>query len=312
MMRRDGSLPLRVAARGGAVSLLLALVALAPLGIPALAAAAEEVTFVWEENTDPVSGYRLYAREAYSDAYRMIWEGGENRHTVPLLLAGCAKKRLFTVRAFNGGAESGNSNVVELGGACVDFPDVGIQGFDKAGYLAQKLAHLAKLDPDWEGKDPAFLEGWWLSVGMRPVDDYKVNGHREGLSPNRLFNHREYRAAVARAMHAAGEFGTLEEARAAFRAAWPGDAYRHYLQYGAAAGIDPSNGFDESAYLANQLAAYRRVDPDWNALSVDDLRAWLISVNLTPLTHYIHYGAHEGIAAPPVPPGERVTPDDKP
>lgn len=267
---------------------------------------AENVTLRWDESRGQVSGYRLYVKEKPWDAFRMVWQGKQARHTFATLGPGCGKKYIFTVRAYNRSGESEDSNGVEYEGACVDIPDVALQGFDSSYYLNSKLASVRLLDTAWADKDVVFLENWFHELGMTAEEHYIHYGRVEGLAPNRYFNHGEYILAMATAMYHDGDYATVEEARTALKKAWPGDAYRHYIQYGAAKAINPSNTFDEGIYLSNKLASLQMLDPDWNALSVDDLRSWLISINLTPLTHYLVYGRHDGLAAPAVPLGERV------
>jgi S-layer protein len=109
--------------------------------------------------------------------------------------------------------------------------------------------------------------------------------------------------AKAQALFDAGGYSSVEAAKAAFDNAWPFDPYLHYIQYGSAEGINPSNAFDESEYLATKLADLQAdavTSADWAGKTVDDLRAVLAAAGLSALGHYQAYGKIEGIAVTPV------------
>jgi len=180
------------------------------------------------------------------------------------------------------------------------------QGFDKEYYLAAKLAQLQAVDPAiWSSYTSAQLETLLASYGFTAETHYSQYGYLEGLAPNQYFNHSEYILAKATALCDAGLYATVELATAAFEAAWPGDAYLHYLADGAAEGLNPSNDFDESQYLTDKLAALQ-ASGDWLGKTIDDLRSLLASVGMTALDHYLNYGWNEGLSVTPVPIDERV------
>ena len=176
-----------------------------------------------------------------------------------------------------------------------------LQGFDKSYYLSAKLAALQANDSSWDDKTTNDLDSFLKNVGFLAETHYSQHGYLEGLEPNQYFNHSEYILAKATAMNHSGTYSSVEEAQAAFKAAWPYDAYQHYLQYGAAEGINPSNSFDESEYLADKLAALRAEDSDWDYKTIDDLRILFDSYGMTVLDHYMNYGAAEGLSVTPVP-----------
>jgi hypothetical protein len=181
-----------------------------------------------------------------------------------------------------------------------------LQGFDRMYYLAAKLAQLQAVDPAiWGSYTIATLETLLLNYGFTAESHYSQYGYLEGLAPNQYFNHSEYILAKATALCDAGLYASVEEATAAFNAAWTGDAYLHYLVYGAAEGINPSNDFDESSYLADKLAALQ-ASGVWLGKTIDELRSLLASLNMTALDHYLNYGWKEGLSVTPVPVSERV------
>jgi subtilisin family serine protease len=184
-----------------------------------------------------------------------------------------------------------------------------IAGFDKAYYLAGKLAALQLSDLAWTKKNISFLETFLANCGFTPESHYSKYGWQEGLSPNQYFNHSEYITAKATAMYNAGGYLTVEAAKVAFNAVWKQDAYQHYLLYGAAEGVNPSNTFDESQYLTDKLNALQvgaSSSTQWAGKTIADLRSALAYIGMTTLDHYLHYGQYEGLSVTPVPEGERV------
>jgi len=190
-----------------------------------------------------------------------------------------------------------------------------LQGFDKEYYLAAKLAAL-QADPayatDWATKTTTDLEAFLKIEGFTPESHYQAYGWAEGLAPNALFNAAEYKQAKFEALVADGEYDTVAEAEAAFDEAWPFNPYLHYVQYGSAEGINPSNAFDESEYLASKLADLK-TDPDtateWADKTVDDVKDAFAAAGLSALGHYQAYGEDEGIAVTEVPADEKVADD---
>jgi S-layer protein len=188
-----------------------------------------------------------------------------------------------------------------------------LQGFDEAYYLSAKLAALAVEYPEWATKTTDDLKAFMANVGFTPESHYSQIGYTEGLAPNAYFNHNEYTLAKAQQLFDANLYGSISEAQAAFEAAWTGDAYLHYLQYGAAEGINPSNDFDASSYLADKLAdlqADSATAADWADKTEADVLAAFTAAGLTPLTHYIAFGEDEGLTVTEVPADEQVDPGE--
>lgn len=190
-----------------------------------------------------------------------------------------------------------------------------LQGFVESEYLAAKLAQLQSNYTEWAGKDADFLKTVLANLGMTPEQHYQDFGWAEGLAPNNLFNAAEYKLAKAQALFDAGAFFTLQEAKDAFAAAWTDDPYLHYIQFGSAEGVNPSNSFDESSYLASKLAALQAdaaTSADWAGKTVDDVRAAFTAAGLSALGHYQLIGKGEGIAVTAVPAEEQVNPGTDP
>ena len=194
-----------------------------------------------------------------------------------------------------------------------------LQGFVKEEYLAAKLAALQAAESEWQGKTTAQLEAFLANLGMTPEQHYQMYGHTENLAPNNLFNAAEYKLAKATDMFNKGleeggtPYASIEAAQAAFEAAWPHDPYLHYLMYGSSEGINPSNSFDESSYLASKLAALQAdsaTAAEWAGKTADDLKTVLKDAGFSALGHYQAYGKTEGIAVTAVPDAEKVTTPD--
>ncbi len=97
-----------------------------------------------------------------------------------------------------------------------------LQGFDKEYYLEQKLAAL-QADPslggDWAGKSTADLEAYFGNVGLTAEEHYRKYGWGEDLNPNRYFDADQYVANKAQSLVKAGQYATIDEAKAAFEQA---------------------------------------------------------------------------------------------
>lgn len=189
-------------------------------------------------------------------------------------------------------------------------------GFDKSYYLNSKLTALKEQYSEWGNKDAAFLESLLAGTfGLTAERHYHLYGYKEGLEPNAFFNHEEYRFAKAESLFKAGKFDSMETALAGFDKAWPEDTYLHYIQFGAAEGVNPSNHFDESRYMADKLAALQSngaTNVAWAGKSIDNLRTFFADAGMTALDHYINYGIREGLTPAGVPANEQVDPADTP
>ena len=188
-----------------------------------------------------------------------------------------------------------------------------LQGFNETYYLSVKLAQLQATKASWAAKTPADLKSALADAGLTPEQHYTTYGYKEALAPNDEFNAAEYTTAKANQLFQAdvtGKYANLAAAQTAFLAAWTGDVYQHYLAFGAAENVNPSNAFDESSYLASKLVALK-ADPAtsaaWATKTVVDVQVAFKAAGLTAVTHYELYGKTEGIAITAVPAAERVT-----
>ncbi|NKN32752.1 beta strand repeat-containing protein [Marichromatium bheemlicum] len=188
-----------------------------------------------------------------------------------------------------------------------------LQGFDQTYYLGVKLAQLQSNPPtadEWADKTTADVEAAFQAANLTAEQHYTTYGYTEGLAPNAFFVPREYELAKGMQLMAAnpGAYPDLAAAAKAFTDAWNGNVYDHYLQYGAAEDINPSNDFDNSAYYASKLAELQgKGNTDYQ--TVDELKAYFESIGMTPLGHYVDFGEDEGVPVTPVPEDEQVDPD---
>lgn len=185
-----------------------------------------------------------------------------------------------------------------------------LQGFNETYYLGVKLAALkVENSADWGTKDAAFLSTVLAAHGFNAESHYQAYGWAEGLAPNAYFNAAEYKLAKATAMFDTGGYTSKAAAQADFEAKWGADPYLHYLAYGFAEGVNPSNAFDESSYLETKLAALQAADPtNWPATkTAADVKAAFVAAGLTSLGHYEMYGnAETGVSVTAVPTAEQV------
>jgi len=187
--------------------------------------------------------------------------------------------------------------------------------FNTDVYLKAKLAQLqadSSTASEWQGKTTADVLQAFTDSGLSPLEHYAAYSREESLSPNAYFNPSEYADAKAQQMldTQPGEYADLNAARQAFLAAWEGDLYQHYVQFGAKEGIDPSNAFDTSVYLEKKLASLQAAG-ETQYQTVEDVKQAFFSDGLNPLTHFISYGEKEGLPAPAEPTEEEPDPEDE-
>lgn len=183
-----------------------------------------------------------------------------------------------------------------------------LQGFDEAYYLGVKLAALQATYSEWSGKTTADLKTTLATMGYTPEQHYVKFGYAEKLNPNAYFNGEQYTLFKAQALFDAGLFLSIADAKAAFLAAWPGNVYDHYLKFGGSEGVNPSNSFDSSEYLASKLAQLQAADPTlYGSWTTADVAKAIKDAGMTPLTHFLAFGEAEGISATSVPADEQVS-----
>jgi len=164
-----------------------------------------------------------------------------------------------------------------------------LSGFDKDYYLNAKLQALQEKDSNWSDKDLAYLEAFLLESGFTAEDHYLQFDYKEGLAPNAYFNHSEYVLAIAEDMYNSGDYSSIKTAQTAFYESWHYDVYQHYILYGSAKGINPSNNFDEKTYLSDALTSLKAEKNSREYLTIEDLRDLLNSLGVTIIDFYIDY-----------------------
>ena len=186
-----------------------------------------------------------------------------------------------------------------------------LAGFDKDFYLDAKLKDLQAKHPDqWKDSNVNDLEKFLKDDHNLTAEQHYIKyGASEGLEPNKFFDTKEYLAAKYNQMVAAGKAKTVAEAKTIFEKAWEGrSAFEHYVKYGAAEGVNPSNDFDESAYVDAKVAQMVEAGKYPDAASA--LKAFKDS-GLSALAHYILYGKEEGIKFVEVSDEERASVEGK-
>ncbi|GAB2795220.1 hypothetical protein GCM10027040_22010 [Halomonas shantousis] len=183
-----------------------------------------------------------------------------------------------------------------------------LQGFDKTYYLNAKLEALQTSEPNaWADQNVDDLEAFLQNAGLTAEQHYEQYGYQEGLAPNAYFDPQEYIQAKAVAMYnnADSDYASVDAAAEAFVQLWGGNVYQHYLQYGAAEGINPSNAFDSSAYLQEKLEQLQNAG-ETQYQNIEDVREAFEAAGLTPLAHFLAYGEEEGLVAVPVETSEPI------
>ena len=188
--------------------------------------------------------------------------------------------------------------------------------FDQSYYLASKLAQLrstGEVDADGNAYTMASLTATLAAQGMSPLQHYLQLGRDEGLNPNAWFNESEYLNAKLAQLHSTGETDangdpyTLASLRQAISDAGM-TPLEHYEQFGHAETnadgtlINPSNAFDANAYVAAKLYQLQTTGSSeeqtaWADKSPADVLAALEDASLSPVSHYVQYGADEANAA---------------
>lgn len=207
--------------------------------------------------------------------------------------------------------------------------------FDEAYYLKVKLAQMESVDArDMDGNayTEASLREALTQKGITLQEHYEAFGRAEGLNPNPYFNETEYVLALTRQLNSLGE----KDARgnsftpASVRKAIADEGMipaEHYERVGAYATdaqgcyVNPSNAFDVNAYFAAKLLQVWSTNEVVNGNSgtdipMADLLEIMASSGMSPVTHYMAFGAAEATAAgmpmvQTVPAPQRVPNDPK-
>ena len=175
--------------------------------------------------------------------------------------------------------------------------------FNEIFYLESKLAQLQRTG-ETQFTSVVQVRDAILAAGFATVrDHFNLYSLEEGTNPNRFFNTQEYLEAKAAQLNEAEGTTTYTANSVAIALAEAGytNAYDHYVQWGWAEGINPSNAFDTDIYFVEKAAE--------SGLTVDEVKAAFVAAGLDPITHYELYGRSEGLTAPPVPPEDQVVSD---
>ena len=177
--------------------------------------------------------------------------------------------------------------------------------FTESYYLQSKIAQLnnLKIAGPNDAWTEASLKAALLENGMTPREHYLQYGRAEGLNPNPYFNEAEYLAAKAKQLNSIKYDGRTD---------WTADQVaqgieangmipvEHYERYGAFERdatdrfINPSNAFDANAYWSAKLLLLQQTDP---SMTLEKILAGFQDSELSPVSHYMAYGAGEANAA---------------
>ncbi|NYT63459.1 hypothetical protein H0A66_14170 [Alcaligenaceae bacterium] len=181
--------------------------------------------------------------------------------------------------------------------------------FIREEYLQSKLAQL-QASGDTSFANIVQVETAIEAAGFTALSHFEAFGSAERTSPNKYFEANEYLAAKAAQLNAAKEGGRTD---------WTADSvalaikdagltiWGHFEQFGWKEGVNPSNSFDVSDYLASKLAQLQATDPaaGW---TTETMVAAIADAGLSPVSHYYGYGQAEGVVVTPVPADEQVVP----
>ena len=174
--------------------------------------------------------------------------------------------------------------------------------FDYATYKINKLAQLQQLDSSW---NQTKMEEAFNKAGFTGTDGYYQHfqkyGHTEDVSPNEFFDAQYYYKAKALQFYTSEAGGSIAKETVLAQLETYADrvkglinnagmdAWTHYIKYGTAEGINPSNSFDTSAYMEAKLTAMKTQDPNY---TMEDLTAAFKKANLNALEHAMQYAGN--------------------
>lgn len=172
--------------------------------------------------------------------------------------------------------------------------------FSEVDYLTSKLAQL-KAAGNTQFTTITQVKSAIVAAGMTTQQHFETYGSAERTSPNQYFNATEYLAAKAAQLNAQPgntTVWTIDKVELAISNAGM-SIYQHFEQYGWAEGVNPSNSFDVSAYLATKATQ--------SGLTVDAVTAAFKAANLSPISHFMTYGVNEtGVTVTAVPADKQV------
>jgi len=164
--------------------------------------------------------------------------------------------------------------------------------FNEAYYLTSKLEQL-QASGETAYTNVLQVKAAIEAAGMTVYEHFSNYSLVEQTSPNQYFNTGEYLAAKA-----AQAGMTVDALMLAFNAAGFTNAYDHFARHGWLEGVNPSNAFDVSDYLAAKALE--------SGLTVDEVTTAFVDGGFDPISHYVEYGEAEGVVVTPVPVDEQV------
>lgn len=181
--------------------------------------------------------------------------------------------------------------------------------FDQAYYLQEKANAL---NASGDGSVTWDSESVLLAIesaGITPYEHYRIYGDAEGLSPNQYFDQNYYLSAKVAELNTTEAGGRTDWTTSEVLQAIENGgltAFEHFSRYGVTEGLDPSDSFDAQAYLQEKADALNAADggTTWTPSLVLDA---MESAGLDPVSHYMGYGSHEGMAVTPVTSGGLFT-----
>lgn len=166
--------------------------------------------------------------------------------------------------------------------------------FQPAAYFNQKLASLGDSWNDLSLRI-AFNEAGYGTEPEGLFEHFQTFGQYEGLSPNGYFSASQYLHNKTLDYYGTKTVTTQQVESVRLMMLDSGmTPWQHYIDFGAAEGLNPSASFDAGAYMDAKLAQMQKDDPS-GAWTMDKLNQAFKDSGLNALTHYYGYGKDEGL-----------------
>lgn len=176
--------------------------------------------------------------------------------------------------------------------------------FDENYYLNSKLIELQQ-SGQTQYQTTLQVYNAIVDAGYTPLTHFQAFSLNENTSPDQYFNTYEYLEAKAVQLNGLpNSTGTWTASSVAVALANAGytNAYDHYAQWGWKEGVNPSNAFNNDAYIAENAAAA--------GISVEQCVQIYSNLGVNPITQYETWGQAQGLVVVPVPAEDQVPPYD--
>lgn len=176
--------------------------------------------------------------------------------------------------------------------------------FDENYYLNSKLIELQQ-SGQTQYQTTLQVYNAIVDAGYTPLTHFQAFSLAENTSPDQYFNTYEYLEAKAVQLNnLPNSSGTWTASSVAVALANAGytNAYDHYAQWGWKEGVNPSNAFDNDAYIAENAAAA--------GITVAQCIQIYSNLGVNPITQYETWGQAQGLNVIPVPAEDQVPPYD--